>query len=62
MSNDETGRAGVRPRDVASWLADAVADAERRGVPELKPLLESLAHATAVLRAADWNQDAGERQ
>ena len=48
-----------RPRDVTAWLEDAVADAERRGLPELKPLLENLAQATALLRAADWNDDAG---
>ena len=51
----------VRPRDVTAWLEDAIADAERRGLPELKPLLENLAQATAVLRAADWNEDAGGR-
>jgi hypothetical protein len=43
---------------VTAWLEDAVADAERRGLPELKPLLENLAQATALLRAADWNEDA----
>ena len=41
-----------------SWLEDAVRDAERRGLPALRPLLESLARATAALRAADWNLDA----
>ena len=35
------------------WLAAAVADAENRGLRELKPLLESLAKATEALRAAD---------
>lgn len=50
--------ANVRPRDVTAWLEDAIADAERRGLPELRPLLESLAQATAALRAADWNEDA----
>lgn len=35
------------------WLAAAVADAERRGLGELKPLLESLARSTAALREAD---------
>ena len=48
---------------VDEWLARAVADAERRGMPELAPLLEHLAKATTVLRAADWNlradRDAG---
>jgi hypothetical protein len=48
----------VRPRDVTAWLEDAIADAERRGLPELRPLLENLAQATAALRAADWNEDA----
>ena len=36
-----------------SWLAAALADAERRGLPALKPLLETLARSTAALRAAD---------
>ena len=38
---------------VDAWLASAVADAERRGLPELKPLLEGLAQSLAALRAAD---------
>ena len=40
---------------VARWLAAAVADADRRGLPELRPLLEGLAQATITLRSADWN-------
>lgn len=40
------------------WLAWASADADRRGLPELKPLLAALASATRQLRAADWNEDA----
>lgn len=43
---------------VKTWLENAVRDAERRGVPLLRPLLETLAGATLVLRAADWNLDA----
>ena len=43
---------------VDSWLQAAIADAERRGLPELKPLLEALARATTLLRGADWNEDA----
>lgn len=43
---------------VAEWLAAARADVERRGLPELGPILESLAKATDALRAADWNDDA----
>jgi hypothetical protein len=39
--------------NISSWLAAACADADRRGLPELKPLLESLARSTAALRAAD---------
>jgi hypothetical protein len=48
----------VRARKVAAWLQNAVADAERRGLPDLRPLLENLAQATAFLRSADWNDDA----
>jgi hypothetical protein len=35
------------------WLKAACDDAERRGLPELKPLLETLARSTAALREAD---------
>lgn len=35
------------------WLENAIADAERRGLPDLKPLLESLAKTTASLREAE---------
>ena len=41
-----------------TWLEAALRDADRRGLPALKPLLEALAKATAVLRNADWNTDA----
>ena len=40
------------------WLESARADAERRGLPDLQPALEGLARAAAVLREADWNDDA----
>jgi hypothetical protein len=43
---------------VASWLQCALADADRRGLPELKAVLETLAHATKALRAADFNDTA----
>jgi hypothetical protein len=43
--------------NIDAWLAAACADAERRGLPELKPLLESLARSTAALRAADQAAD-----
>jgi hypothetical protein len=38
---------------VDAWLAAALADADRRGLPALKPLLETLAKATTALRKAD---------
>jgi hypothetical protein len=38
---------------IESWLAAAIADAERRGLPELKPLLETLAASTVNLRRAE---------
>lgn len=41
------------------WLEHACADADRRGLPDLKPLLTTLAQATRVLRAADWNDLVG---
>jgi hypothetical protein len=40
------------------WLEDARMDAFRRKLPELAELLEGLAKSTAVLREADWNDDA----
>ena len=45
---------------IDAWLAAACADAERRGLPELKPLLESLARSTAALRAADAQNETRE--
>ena len=42
---------------IDSWLQAALADAERRGLPDLKPLLEMLARSTQLLREADWNDD-----
>jgi hypothetical protein len=42
---------------ITTWLAAAIQDAERRGLPALRPLLEALARGTAALRAADWNDD-----
>jgi predicted O-methyltransferase YrrM len=48
----------VNDMTIAEWLAHAKADAEKRGLPELIPMLEGLAQATERLRAADWNDDA----
>jgi hypothetical protein len=42
---------------IPEWLAAAKADVERRGLPELVPMLEGLAQATERLRNADWNDD-----
>jgi hypothetical protein len=39
--------------DIAAWLACAIADANARGLPDLKPLLETLARSTQALRDAD---------
>ncbi len=46
---------------IESWLKAAIADAENRGLSELTPILETLARATAALRAADFNDDASGR-
>ena len=39
--------------DVPAWLARAVADARARDLPELQPLLETLAKSLQALRDAD---------
>lgn len=38
---------------VEDWLRAVTADGEARGLPQLKPLLESLALSTRRLREAD---------
>jgi predicted O-methyltransferase YrrM len=48
----------IKDMTIAEWLAAAKADAERRGLPELIPMLEGLAQASERLRAADWNDEA----
>ena len=35
------------------WLRAAIADAEKRGLTQLKPLLEALARSTMTLRKTD---------
>jgi hypothetical protein len=42
-----------------AWMRDARADAERRGLPDLVPLLETLRQVLARIRAADWNDELG---
>ena len=46
---------------IDDWLAWAVADAERRGLPELKPLLEAFARMLHTLRNADFDDRADGR-
>ena len=43
---------------IESWLQATIADADTRGLPELRPLLEGLAKATRILRSADFNNTA----
>ncbi len=43
---------------IDAWLRAAIADAEARNLPELKPLLDALAKLTTALRQADFNDDA----
>jgi hypothetical protein len=45
---------------IESWYEWAVADADRRGLAALKPLLDGLRAATRELREADWNDDAAD--
>jgi hypothetical protein len=47
---------------IETWLQTAIAEAERRGLPDLKPLLETLAQAMRALRAADFNEHPAGRQ
>ena len=49
------------PPDLDAWLAAAVEDARRRGIPQLEPLLRSLARSTAALRTADWQESVASR-
>lgn len=46
---------------VDTWLENALREADRRQLPALRPLLETLARSTRVLRAADWNVDARDK-
>ena len=41
---------------IDDWLADACADADRRGLPDLKPLVASLADSTRILRREAWGE------
>ena len=43
---------------VDQWLESAIEDAERRGLPELKALLEGLAQSMKALRAAQFGGQA----
>lgn len=40
------------------WYDAAREDAERRGLPDMKPVIDALQQATRQLREADWNDDA----
>jgi hypothetical protein len=50
---DHAARHAQLLMQITDWLRTACADADARGLPELKPLLETLARATARLRDAD---------
>jgi len=39
--------------EVSAWLSRAVADAKARNLPQLEPLLETLAKSLQALRDAD---------
>jgi hypothetical protein len=45
-------------KTLSAWVAWSAADATRRGLGELAPLIESLGFSLASLRSADWNDDA----
>jgi hypothetical protein len=43
--------------ELDDWLKAARADAERRGLADLQPMLDTLVQATRALRLADWNEE-----
>ena len=43
--------------ELDDWLKAARADAERRGLVDLQPMLDTLVQATRALRRADWNEE-----
>lgn len=45
-----------------TWLQTAIADAQKRGLPELKALLEGLANSTRALRGASYIEPAHGRR
>ncbi len=47
---------------VDAWLKSAIEDAQRRGLPDLAPLLTTLAGATRALREADAALAAAEQR
>ena len=49
---------GEHSMTIETWLACALADADKRNLPDLKPLLEELARVMQALRAADFNDRA----
>jgi hypothetical protein len=40
------------------WFAFATTDADRRSLPDMRPVLKGLQTAAVALRAAEWNDDA----
>lgn len=40
------------------WFAFSTTDADRRSLPDMRPVLKGLQGAAASLRAAEWNDDA----
>ncbi len=47
---------------VDEWIEACRRDAERRGLPELVAMLDTLAEATRRLRSAEWNDEPGGRR
>ena len=47
---------------LAAWLEAALADADARNLPALRPHVDNLARSSAALRAAEWNSNASGNQ
>ena len=43
---------------IEAWLEASTADAKKRGLPDVVPLIEALAAAARTVRAADFKDDA----
>jgi hypothetical protein len=58
---DSLTRANGNHMTLDEWYAYAAADADRRQLADLAPVLKGLRAAAEALRAAEWNDEASGR-